>query len=184
MGPEVAEIHQKRLTESAESLLDTMESMLLWSKSQMQQFKPQVRQIAVDDLFDYIQKFFSGTEHITFTFDNPESLTVVTDEDYLRTIMQNLTHNAVKALKNTDNAQIHWKAGAEGERIVLSVSDNGPGASDAQLNALFDDHAAIGIKSGLGLHLIRDLAKAISCEVSARPNAGMGMNFSLVLANA
>lgn len=184
MRAEAAEIHQKRLTESAELLLEGMESMLLWSKTQMQQFKPQARRVAVEDLFEYIRKFFSGTEHIRFTFDNPGSLTVVTDEDYLRTIMQNLTHNAVKALKRTQNAEIHWKAEAKGGRFVLSVADNGPGASDEQLNALYDDHATIGIKSGLGLHLIRDLAKAISCEVSARPNAGTGMLFSLVIKEA
>jgi len=184
MSPDAAEIHQKRLTESAESLLEGMESMLLWSKSQMQQFKPQARRVAVDDLFEYIRKFFSGTEHIAFTFDNPDSLTVVTDEDYLRTIMQNLTNNAVKALKRTPNAVIHWEARAEGGRTVLSVTDNGPGASEEQLNALYDDNAAIGIKSGLGLHLIRDLAKAISCQISARPNTGAGMMFSLVIADA
>jgi signal transduction histidine kinase len=184
MGPEAAEMHQKRLTDSAESLLETMESMLLWSKSQMQQFKPQARHVAVDDLFEYIRKFFSGTGHITFTFANPDALAVVTDEDYLRTIMQNLTNNAVKALKTTSNARIHWEARVEGGQIVLSVTDNGPGASEEQLNALYNDNAVVGIKSGLGLHLIRDLAKAISCEVSARPNAGNGMMFCLVLAHA
>ena len=184
MTPEAAGMHEKRLTESAESLVETMESMLLWSKSQMQQFRPQARRIAVDDLFEYIRKFFAGTEQITFTFHNPDALAVVTDEDYLRTIMQNLTHNAIKVLKTTQNAQIQWEAKAEDGQIVLSVTDNGPGASGEQLSALFDGNAAIGIKSGLGLHLIRDLAKAISCQVSARPNAGNGMVFSLVLAKA
>ncbi|SEI99313.1 Signal transduction histidine kinase [Dyadobacter sp. SG02] len=183
MSGAAAEMHQKRLTDSAESLLETMESMLLWSKSQMQQFRPQARRIAVDDLFEYIRKFFSGTEHIAFTFENADGLAVVTDEDYLRTIMQNLTHNAVKALKTTNNPQIHWAARAEGSQVVLSVTDNGPGASEEQLNALYDDHAAMGIKSGLGLHLIRDLARAISCQISAQPNAGNGMKFSLSLTN-
>ncbi|PSL22878.1 sensor histidine kinase [Dyadobacter jiangsuensis] len=184
MTPEAAEMHQKRLTDSAESLVETMESMLLWSKSQMQQFRPQARRIAVDDLFDYIRKFFAGTDCITFKYHNPETLSVLADEDYLRTIMQNLTNNAVKALKMTPSAQIHWEAKEEGGQVVLSVTDNGPGASEEQLNALYDGSAAIGIKSGLGLHLIRDLAKAISCQVSARSNAGKGMVFSLVLVKA
>ncbi|GGM93244.1 hypothetical protein GCM10010967_27930 [Dyadobacter beijingensis] len=181
---EAAEAHQKRLTDSAESLLETMESMLLWSKSQMQQFKPQARRIAVDDLFEYIQKFFAGTGRIDFTFENHENLTVVTDEDYLRTIMQNLTNNAVKALKNTDQAMIKWEAKTQKGEVVLSVTDNGPGASAEQLGALFTDNAAIGIKTGLGLHLVRDLAKAISCRISVQPNAGNGMIFSLAIANA
>nr|WP_295931710.1 tetratricopeptide repeat-containing sensor histidine kinase [uncultured Dyadobacter sp.] len=184
IAPEAVEVHQKRMTDSAEALLETMESMLLWSKSQMQQFKPQARRVAVAELFAYIGKFFSGTTGIAFSFEDPENLMVVTDEDYLRTIMQNLTNNAVKALKNTDAACIRWEARTEGDLVVLSVTDNGPGASDEQLHALYDDQAAIGIKTGLGLHLIRDLAKAISCRISVRPNTGNGMIFSLSLGNS
>jgi signal transduction histidine kinase len=66
---------------------------------------------------------------------------------------------------------------------VLSVADNGPGASPEQLGALYSGEAAIGIKTGLGLHLIRDLAKAIGCTISARSDTGKGMMFSLALQN-
>lgn len=183
MTPQMAEAHEKRIGESAETLLETMESMLLWSKSQMQQFKPQARPVPVAELFEYIQKFFSGTPGITFSFEDPSSLVVVTDEDYLKTIMQNLTSNAIKALKQTSDAQIRWEARDENGVIVLAVIDNGPGASDSQLDALYSDQVSIGIKTGLGLHLIRDLAKAISCQISVKPNPDRGMVFRLAFAN-
>ncbi|MEO6285662.1 MAG: tetratricopeptide repeat-containing sensor histidine kinase [Dyadobacter sp.] len=179
MTPEMADAHEKRITGSAEGLLETMESMLLWSKSQMQQFKPQARPVAVSELFNYIERFFSGTSGVSFSFENPSSLVVVTDEDYLKTIMQNLTHNAVKALRQTTDAQIRWEAREENGSIVLAIMDNGPGASEAQLEALYSDQVSIGIKSGLGLHLIRDLAKAISCQISVTPNLDQGMVFRL-----
>jgi signal transduction histidine kinase len=184
MTPQMAEAHEKRITESAETLLETMESMLLWSKSQMQQFKPQARPVAVSELFEYIEKFFAGTPGVTFGFENPLSLVVVTDEDYLKTIMQNLTSNAVKALKQTTDAQIRWEARQENGTIVLAIVDNGPGTSDAQLDALYSDQVSIGIKTGLGLHLIRDLAKAISCQISVTPNPDQGMVFRLAFLNA
>jgi signal transduction histidine kinase len=180
---EMADAHEKRITGSAEALLETMESMLIWSKSQMQQFKPQARPVAVSELFEYIDKFFSGTSGVTFSFENPSSLVVVTDEDYLKTIMQNLTSNAVKALRQTTDAQIRWEARKENEVIVLAITDNGPGASEAQLDALYSDQVSIGIKSGLGLHLIRDLAKAISCQISVKPNSERGMVFRLAFVN-
>jgi signal transduction histidine kinase len=183
MTREMADAHEKRITGSAEALLETMESMLLWSKSQMQQFKPQARPVAVSELFEYIDKFFSGTSGVTFSFENPSSLVVVTDEDYLKTIMQNLTSNAVKALRQTTDAQIRWEARKENEVIVLAITDNGPGASEAQLDALYSDQVSIGIKSGLGLHLIRDLAKAISCQISVKPNSERGMVFRLAFVN-
>ncbi|NIJ53900.1 tetratricopeptide repeat-containing sensor histidine kinase [Dyadobacter arcticus] len=182
MTAQTVEAHQKRIGDSAETLLETMESMLLWSKSQMQQFKPQARPVQVSGVFEYIQKFFAGTTGVTFTFENPLKLTVVTDEDYLKTIMQNLTSNAVKALKTTPDAYIRWEAKMENDQIILGITDNGPGASSEQLDALYTDQASIGIKTGLGLHLIRDLAKAISCKISVASDVGSGTVFRLTFA--
>ncbi|MBC8883913.1 sensor histidine kinase [Flavobacterium piscinae] len=63
----------------------------------------------------------------------------------------------------------------------LSVTDNGKGASQDQFKALYDEKEVVGIKSGLGLHLIRDLAKAIDCEISVDSKIGMGTTFILKL---
>ena len=176
------ERNQQRITESAENLLETMESMLLWSKGQMQNFKPQAHSVEVATLFGYVQKFFAGTTNITFTFDDSELLRVTTDEDYLKTIMQNLTNNAVKALKDRLDAHIHWEAKRENNQIVLAIIDNGPGVSTRQISALSDEESTIGTKTGLGLHLIRDLAKAIACQVSVKSNAALGTEFQLIFA--
>lgn len=184
LTPAMTATHQKRITESAEALLETMESMLLWSKGQMQNFKPQVKTIEIEALFTYIQKFFSGTTNVTFSFDNPAALQVVTDEDYLKTIMQNLTNNAIKALKNTPNAHIRWEAQQKNNQVVLAIIDNGPGASAQQLSALHSDETAIGIKTGLGLHLIRDLAKAIMCQISVKSTPDIGTEFQLTFVNS
>lgn len=183
LTPQMAEAHHQKITEAAEGLLETMESMLLWSKGQMQQFKPQVKSIEVNELFGYLQKFFAGVENVQFEFENTGSLMVATDEDYLKTIMQNLTANAIKALKNTHQPTILWSAKQENGQIVLAITDNGPGVSEQNLNALYSETAAIGIKTGLGLHLIRDLAKAIACKimVQSRP---VGTEFRLVFAAA
>ena len=35
-----------------------MEGMLLWSKQQMQHFRPSMKNIPVDSLFEYLKKFF------------------------------------------------------------------------------------------------------------------------------
>ncbi|MFN8346257.1 MAG: tetratricopeptide repeat-containing sensor histidine kinase [Spirosomataceae bacterium] len=182
LTPEMAEANQKRITASAEALLENMETMLLWSKGQMQAFKPQVKTIEVSGLFAYIQKFFDGTAGVQFSFENPNSLHVVTDEDYLKTIMQNLTSNAVKALKNKPNASIHWEARQEGNQIILAITDNGAGVTEQQLDALYTHEASIGTKTGLGLHLIRDLAQAISCKIAVKSSENTGTEFQLVFA--
>ena len=172
-------VHRQNISDSAEDLLNNMEAMLLWSKEQMENFRPNIKSIPVTDLFGYIQKFFGHTEKVNITFDAAEGLMVSTDENYLRTIMQNLTSNAIRALKNTPDASIEWKALKEGDKTILSITDNGPGIGAEQAKALFDDRIVNNEKTGLGLHLIRDLAKAIQYKIAVQSGQGRGTTFTL-----
>lgn len=184
LSPDMAAAHQQRITDSAESLLETMESMLLWSKSQMEHFKPQAKEIAVSELFTYIQRFFADSIGVNLYFDDSANLKVVTDEDYLKIIMQNLTSNALKALKNVPDGRVCWEAREEKGRVILAISDNAGGISEQQLSPLHSENTNISGKSGLGLHLIRDLAKAISCKITVTPTPNIGTEFRLTLASA
>ncbi|MEO6316269.1 MAG: HAMP domain-containing sensor histidine kinase [Chitinophagaceae bacterium] len=171
--------HREHISESAEDLLNNMEAMLLWSKEQMANFKPNITTIPVTTLFAYIEKFFAQSPGIQFTFDATENIMIATDENYLRTIMQNLTSNAIRALKNTTGASIQWKAKQEAGKVILSITDNGPGIASEQAKVLFDDSAVNNAKNGLGLHLIRDLAKAIQYKISVQSGTGNGTTFIL-----
>jgi len=42
-----------------------------------------------------------------------------TDENYLKTIVLNLTANAVKAFQNIPDAKIEWKAWKENDKLFL-----------------------------------------------------------------
>ena len=172
-------IHRQNISNSAEDLLNTMEAMLLWSKEQMENFKPNIKNIAVDDLFAHIRKFFGQTAQINFTFNYVPGLMVSADENYLRTIMQNLTSNAVRALKNTPQATIEWEAKKEDNTTILSITDNGPGIGQEQAKALFEDSIVNNEKTGFGFHLIRDLAKAIHYRITVQSEQGRGTTFTL-----
>jgi len=155
---------ERKISRSAESLLEMMESMLLWSKSQMQQFKPVKRLVRVEDFFSYLKEMFATNENILFSFHDEGNASIETDEDYLKAIMQNLTSNAAKALKNVELATIEWRAWSEGGKFFLSIKDNGQGIKPENLKSLFDDSEISSVRRGLGLHIIRDLAKAINCR--------------------
>lgn len=172
---------QDKTMSGAENLLNSMEDILQWSKSQMENFKPQPTNIKINSLFEDTKKHFSSTEHIQIQFENPSNLNVFTDENYLKTIIRNLTGNAIKALEGIENPVIKWKACEENGQNKLSITDNGKGASQEQFKALYDDKEVVGIKSGLGLHLIRDLAKAVGCEISVDSKIGEGTIFTLKL---
>ncbi|RYY62501.1 MAG: sensor histidine kinase [Chitinophagaceae bacterium] len=178
LGPEQAKRQQQQIGSSARSLLETMESMLLWSKGQMEQFRPSIRPVKVASLYQHVEKLFanSGT---TIIFDDPGNLEVNTDENYLQTIMHNLTANAVKALGRQSDGLIRWSAIKEQGETVLSITDNGPGLRDEQVSALYDDTVVANEKTGLGLHLVCDLASAIQCRIAVRSQLQSGTTFTL-----
>lgn len=172
---------QDKTMAGAENLLSSMEDILQWSKSQMENFKPQPKKIYVSSLFDDIKIHFLSEENIKILIENPENLQLNTDENYLKTIIRNLTGNAIKALKDIENPTIIWKAWKENNLTFLSITDNGLGASQEQFKALYDEKEVSGIKGGLGLHLIRDLAKAIDCEISVESKLDSGTTITLKL---
>ncbi len=172
-------IEAKTMT-SAENLLTSMEDMLLWSKSQMENFEPEPKNVSINSLFDDTRKHFESEEKVKITFENSIGIQIYCDENYLKTIIRNLTGNAIKALDTVENPTIIWKAWRENDQIVLSITDNGLGATQDQFKALYDENEVVGIKTGLGLHLIRDLAKAIRCKIEVNSKENIGTTFTLV----
>ena len=148
----------------------------------MENFQPQPKTISIKSIFNDTQKHFESEKNIRITFENPNNIELSTDENYLKTIVRNLTGNAVKALENIENPRIIWKAWQEKNITFLSITDNGSGAALEQFKALYDDKEVVGIKTGLGLHLIRDLAKAIDCEIRVDSKINEGTTITLKLA--
>jgi signal transduction histidine kinase/Tfp pilus assembly protein PilF len=184
-SPELLDEESKKRMEtktitSAENLLDSMEDLLLWSKGQMQNFRPQPAKIAARLIFEDLEKHFSA-ENISLVFENDESLVLFADENYVKTILRNLIGNAIKALRNTENPTIIVKAFTKNGVSTISVADNGPGGTQEDFRALYDEKEVVGIKTGLGLHLIRDLSKAIGCTISVESESGKGTVFTLSL---
>jgi len=172
---------EKTTLTSAENLLISMEDILQWSKSQMENFKPEPKKIAIQSVFEDTKNHFSNIGKAKILVENFQNLEIITDENYLKTIIRNLTGNAIKALDEIQNPTITWKAWNENNKSYLSVSDNGTGATQAQFKALYDENEVSGIQSGLGLHLIRDLAKAINCEIKVESKVNKGTIFILSL---
>ena len=170
---------QTKTISGAENLLSSMEDILLWSKGQMENFKPQPKEVSVNQLFEDTKKVFSGYHKIQFEYQNPDDISVFTDENYLKTIIRNLTSNAINVFSTTPNPTIMWKSWQENGVSFLSITDNGPGASLDQFKALYDDKEVIGVKTGLGLHLIRDLAKTINCTIEVKSTLNEGTTFVL-----
>ncbi|HMH34930.1 MAG TPA: tetratricopeptide repeat-containing sensor histidine kinase [Puia sp.] len=170
---------QQQIGQSTQELLQTLETMLLWSKEQMEHFKPDIKRIPVSRLFDYLQKFFVHAAPVQIRFSDTDQLEVLADENYLQVIMQNLTANAIKSLRDSRGGKIEWKAWTSGGKTMLSIRDNGPGILEEQARNLFTEGQSVNARSGFGFHLIRDLAKAIRYSISIESKPGFGTTFIL-----
>jgi signal transduction histidine kinase len=171
---------QKRITDTAGNLLHVMEDILLWSKGQMVAFRPQLKNLSVRQVFTELQLLYPGNGRSRVQFCDPQQLQLETDEDYLKTILRNLTSNAIKAVHGRTDGLVEWRAWEEDHHVCLAVSDNGPGISASQRQALFNNEADIGTRHGLGLPLIRDLTAAVRCEIRVDAPASGGTTFTLL----
>lgn len=165
---------------AAENLLSSMEDLLLWSKSQMENFSPEFDDVKLEGLFSDVQQYFSDFSDVAFDIDlDDRDMAFHTDRNYLLTILRNICGNAIKAMQDTPRPKITLKARSRHGSDCIWVSDNGPGADADAFRALYDPNEVLGIASGLGLHIIRDMAAAISCAVSVDSKPGSGTVFTL-----
>ncbi|RYY68460.1 MAG: sensor histidine kinase [Chitinophagaceae bacterium] len=171
LTPELIEIHNNKITESAEALLENMETMLMWSKSQMEQFIPSRKKINTDDVLLKLQRSFASYESVQFSFVHGNALTCVSDENYLFSILYNLIQNSAEALGKAPNAAIECKALLKQEKVCFVITDNGPGFPDPLLGNKYDPGTAISGRKGLGLFIIYDMAAAIHATVSLSNNS-------------
>jgi two-component system sensor histidine kinase PilS (NtrC family) len=82
------------------------------------------------------------------------------DREHLRQVMWNLLRNALRYARPEPRA-VRLRIGAFGDRVELSVIDNGPGVPGAEQGQLFEPFFTTDSKgTGLGLYLARELCTA------------------------
>src|SRR5262249_49544208 len=115
---------------------------------------------------------------------------LIGDPTRVRQILFNLLSNAVKF---TQQGGVRVRAaatalGGGSTRVTLAVTDTGIGMSEAQLARLFEPFVQGDSSttrqfggSGLGLSIVRRLARAMDGDVAVESAPGMGSTFSVIL---
>jgi PAS domain S-box-containing protein len=113
-------------------------------------------------------------------------LRVRADGARVEQILVNLLSNAVKF--TDEGGRITVDCGADGDEIVVSVTDTGIGIPADQLETVFEPFAQLphaGSKRssgvGLGLAISRDLARAMGGDITLASSVGVGSKFTLRL---
>ena len=111
---------------------------------------------------------------------------VLADRVRLEQVLINLLQNAFEAVDGAPDAAVTLSVEADGERVRLAVSDNGPGVPQAMRGALFTPFAT-GKPNGLGLGLVisRDIMESVGGDLSLDDGGGgTGARFVAALRRA
>ena len=144
------------------SLLETMEDLLLWSKTQMNNFNTDMQPVAVDEVVvECLQLLQLNIEakHITISNHLASDINVKSDPYFLQTILRNLLQNAIKASPENGDIIIDFKD------QQLSIANSGGHFSQQHYEQLLASKEDVNSLSGLGLRLVDELSKKIGAKV-------------------
>jgi len=111
-------------------------------------------------------------------------LKVKAERNRLEQVVLNLLQNAIEALEGTETPTIALSSKRIGKKVVIRLTDNGPGLAEAVQERLFTPFVtskAAGL--GLGLVISRDIVAGFGGELIYEP-APVGTVFQITLANA
>lgn len=117
----------------------------------------------------------------------PVALSVLAEESALGSIIINLMRNGIDALRDTPQPLLTIRARTHGERVIVTVSDNGPGIRDDILARLFEPFVTskpAGAGLGLGLVISAQLVRALGGTLRAINRGEGGACFTIDLPTA
>jgi len=107
------------------------------------------------------------------------------DAERLRQVLRNLVENAVKY--SADGGEVRVTAYAHGGRVLVDVTDEGPGVAREHQGLIFEKFGRVNSGgqgkpgSGLGLFISRSIAEAHGGSLEVHSNPKRGATFTLTL---
>ncbi len=146
---------------------------------------PKSENFDVRELIDGMLEEFSrrpADKRMTIHHEHAKELPLVyADRIYVEIVLSNLLNNAVEALQDREQPNIHVRTEIEPTRVVISVDDNGPGIAleGAMIFKPFYTSKAEGM--GLGLAMSRSLAESLGGSLRSASSLLGGARFELRL---
>ncbi|HEX2827266.1 MAG TPA: hybrid sensor histidine kinase/response regulator [Burkholderiales bacterium] len=176
-----------QIDNTVNSLSALFESLLDISKLDAGAVKPELRRIDVSSSIDRMKSEFKaiaqekGLEFLVSSSD----ATVETDPVLFERILRNLVDNAIKYTKE---GTVELSTNIVGQGLRIAVTDTGPGIPDAERERIFEEFYQIGNAErdrrqglGLGLALVRRLAKLLDIPLEMTSEPGKGSTFAVTL---
>lgn len=170
-----------KLNDRLHDLEQQVNDMLLFAKSGEQL---PVEQLQLNTLLNLLKEQVEPiSERAQITFEvvlSDTEAALLGNQPALTSALQNILMNAFEICQPGSRVVLH--AEVADQQICIGVSDNGPGIPADDLEQIFTPFFTRKSQgTGLGLAVVRTVAKAHQGEVHVRSEVGRGTTFSLVL---
>ncbi|MFA9559627.1 ATP-binding protein [Evansella sp. AB-rgal1] len=186
--------HADTIYSSGKDLLNLINDILDLSKIESGKIEVFPEEVLIEDIKAFVERRFSfiaeqkGIEFTILISENAPSC-IVTDDQRLKQILNNLLSNAFKF---TDEGKVSLaiKEGIEGDtsKIIFTVTDTGIGITEEKQKNIFDAfYQGDGTTTrkyggtGLGLSISKNLSKVLGGDLNVISNEGTGSTFYLYL---
>ncbi len=145
---------------------------------------PKVERFALATLIDELAVQFrplAGERGLVLAV-HAGAFSVATDRSLLRSILQNFLSNAVRY---SADGRIWIGARRRGDDVLIEVRDAGPGIAAADRERIFEEFERLESKGsagggvGLGLAIVRRIARLLGAAVEVRSALGRGTTFAV-----
>ncbi|HEX2189933.1 MAG TPA: PAS domain S-box protein [Longimicrobiaceae bacterium] len=179
-----------RIRGSQEHLLRIISDLLNYSRIEAGQMEYDLAPVPVHEMVEAVLPMVepqAAAKRIALVHGPcPAEPVARTDRVKAEQIVLNLLGNAVKF--TPDEGRVTIGCGTAGDRIVITVTDTGPGVPPEKQGAIFEPFVQLGRSltsghegTGLGLAISRDLARDMGGDVTVTSRPGEGATFTLSL---
>ena len=178
-----------QIEQNANGLVRLIDNLLNWALLQKDRIVLTEQAVRLRPLAGDVAETFETValdKGITLQNAVSEDLQVHTDLNALATILRNLIDNALKYTPPGGHVTI--KGARQGDEVLLQVEDSGVGMDEAAQQRLLKQEVVASQRgtadekgSGLGLHIVRELATLLDGSLRVKSAVGQGSEFSVVL---
>lgn len=179
----------RKINQSINHLLDLLENLLTWSRSQRGKIKYDPVRFNLSALIQEninLHKLLAEKKGIMlFSSDNDE-VYVYGDRDMINSVIRNLMTNAVKFTDKDKKVEVQVQA--KESDIEVSIMDEGIGIPEENMGKLFridekfKSTGTAGEKgTGLGLIICREFVEKNGGEITVQSKPGQGTTFSFTI---
>ena len=174
------------VNEEMQRLMQLINDLLNFSRYQNGLQKLTLAPCNIDDLLEQAQGRFLERAHeqgIELLVEIQAPLPrLQADQPQLERVLDNLIDNALR--HTSEKGQIRLQARRHGERVIVSVEDNGEGIAYGQQGRIFEPFVQVGRKkggAGLGLALCKEIVQLHGGRMGVYSRPGQGTQFYLAL---